>query len=118
MTMPHAIRIHQTGGPEVMRWEEVEVGKPGPGEVLVRNTAAGLNFVDTYYRSGLYKLPLPAVMGREGAGIVEAVGPKVKEFKRGDRVAYVDPSGSYAELLLRPADRLVKLPAGISEQTA
>ena len=116
--MPHAIRIHQTGGPEVLRWEEVEVGKPGPGEVLVRNTAVGLNFVDTYYRSGLYTTPLPAVMGREGAGIVEAVGPRVKEFKRGDRVAYVDPSGSYAELLLRPADRLVKIPAGISEQTA
>ncbi len=116
--MPHAIRIHETGGPEVMRWEEVAVGKPGPGEVLVRNTAVGVNFVDTYYRSGLYKAPLPAVMGREGAGIVEAVGPKVKEFKRGDRVAYVDPSGSYAELLLRPADRLVKIPAGISEQTA
>lgn len=116
--MPHAIRIHQTGGPEVMRWEEVEVGKPGPGEVLVRNTAVGLNFVDTYYRTGLYKMPLPAVMGREGAGVVEVVGPKVKEFKRGDRVAYVDPSGSYAELLLRPADRLVKIPTGISEQTA
>lgn len=116
--MPHAIRIHETGGPEVMRWEEVEVGKPGPGEVLVRNTAVGLNFVDTYYRSGLYKTPLPSVMGREGAGVVEAVGPKVKEFKRGDRVAYVDPAGSYAESLLRPADRLVKIPAGISEQTA
>ena len=116
--MPHAIRIHQTGGPEVMRWEEVEVGKPGPGEVLVRNTAVGLNFVDTYYRTGLYKMPLPAVMGREGAGVVEAVGPKVKELKRGDRVAYVDPAGSYAEMLLRPADRLVKIPAGISEQTA
>src|SRR5579871_6718997 len=116
--MPHAIRIHETGGPEVMRWDEVEVGKPGPGEVLVRNTAVGVNFIDTYQRTGLYPVPLPAVLGREGAGVVEAVGPKVKDFKRGDRVAYTDPSGSYAELLLRPAARLVKIPAGISEQTA
>jgi NADPH2:quinone reductase len=116
--MPHAIRIHETGGPEVMRWDEVEVGKPGPGEVLVRNTAVGVNFIDTYHRTGLYPVPLPAVLGREGAGVVEAVGPKVKDLKRGDRVAYVDPSGSYAEMLLRPAGRLVKIPAGISEQTA
>jgi NADPH2:quinone reductase len=116
--MPHAIRIHQTGGPEVLRWDAVEVGKPGPGEVLVRNTAVGVNFIDTYHRSGLYPAPLPSVLGREGAGVVEAVGPKVKEFKRGDRVAYVEPTGSYAELLLRPAARLVRIPAGISEQTA
>jgi NADPH:quinone reductase len=116
--MSHAIRIHATGGPEVLVWEEVEVGKPGPGQVLVRNTAVGLNYVDTYYRTGLYSTPLPAVMGREGAGVVEAVGPKVRDFKPGDRVAYVDPSGSYAERLLRPAERLVKIPAGISERTA
>ena len=116
--MPYAIRIHATGGPEVMRWEQVEVGKPGPGEVLVHNTAVGLNFIDTYHRSGLYPSPLPAVLGREGAGVVEAVGPKVRDFKPGDRVAYVEPSGSYAEMLLRPADRLVKIPKGISEQTA
>ena len=116
--MPYAIRIHETGGPEALRWEEVEVGKPGPGEVRVRNTAIGLNFVDAYYRNGLYPIALPAVLGREGAGVVEAVGPKVKEFKPGDRVAYVDPTGSYAEVLLRPAERLVKIPAGISDRIA
>ncbi|MGH8284122.1 MAG: quinone oxidoreductase family protein [Gammaproteobacteria bacterium] len=116
--MPYAIRIHETGGPEVMRWEAVEVGKPGPGEVLVHNTAVGVNFVDTYLRSGLYPLPLPATLGREGAGVVEAVGPKVKGLKPGDRVAYVDPTGSYAELLLRPAERLVKIPAGVSDKIA
>ena len=116
--MSYAIRIHATGGPEVLRWEPVEVPKPGPGEVLVRNTAVGLNFVDTYQRSGLYPMALPATIGREGAGVVEAVGRKVKEFKPGDRVAYVDPSGSYAEILLRPAARLVKIPAGVSDKTA
>jgi NADPH2:quinone reductase len=116
--MPYAIRIHETGGPEVMRWEPVEVGKPGIGEVQVRNTAVGVNFIDTYHRSGLYPSPLPAILGREGAGVVVAVGPKVREFKTGDRVAYVEPSGSYAEQLLRPADRLVKIPSGISEQSA
>ena len=116
--MPYAIRIHETGGPEVMRWEQVEAGKPGPGEVLVRNTAIGVNFVDTYYRTGLYPMPLPATLGSEGAGVVEAVGPRVREFKPGDRVAYVDPIGSYAEVLLRPAQRLVKIPAGVSDRTA
>ena len=116
--MPHAICIYATGGPEVLRWKEVEVGKPGPGEVLVRNTAVGLNFVDAYYRSGLYPIPLPAILGREGAGVVEEVGPRVKEFKPGDHVAYTDPTGSYAEMLLRPADRLVKIPAGVSDHTA
>ena len=116
--MPYAIRIHETGGPEVMRWEEVEVGKPGAGEVRVRNTAVGVNFVDTYLRNGLYPTPLPATLGREGAGVVEALGPKVREFKPGDRVAYVDPTGSYAEMLLRPAERLVKIPAGVSDRTA
>lgn len=116
--MPYAIRIYATGGPEVLRWEEITIGKPGPGEVLVRNTAVGVNFVDTYLRNGLYPLPLPATIGREGAGVVEAIGPKVKDFKPGDRVAYVDPTGSYAEVLLRPADRLVKIPAGVSEKTA
>ncbi|MGH8378489.1 MAG: quinone oxidoreductase family protein [Gammaproteobacteria bacterium] len=116
--MPYAIRIHETGGPEVLRWEEVEVGKPGPGEVLVRNSAVGLNFTDIYNRSGLYPIPLPATLGREGAGVVETVGSKVKDFKPGDRVAYVDPTGSYAEVLLRPAERLVKIPAGVSDKIA
>lgn len=116
--MPYAIRIHATGGPEVMRWEEVNVGKPGPGEVLVRNSAIGLNYIDTYHRSGLYPAPLPAVLGMEGAGTVEAVGPRVKEFKPGDRVAYAQPIGAYAEVCLRPADRLVKVPAGVADRTA
>ena len=116
--MTHAIRIHGTGGPEKMVWEEISLADPGPGEVRVRNTAVGLNFIDTYHRSGLYPVPLPAVIGMEGAGVVEAVGPKVKEFKKGDRVAYASPIGAYAEVLLRPADRLVKVPAGIDDKIA
>jgi len=116
--MSYAIRIHETGGPEKMRWEEVEVGSPGPGQVLVRNTAVGLNFIDVYQRTGLYPLPLPLTLGMEGAGVVEAVGPKVKEFKVGDRVAYANPIGSYAEMCLRPVDRLVKVPAGIDDKVA
>lgn len=116
--MPFAIRIHETGGPEVLRWEAVEPGKPGPGEVLVRNTAVGLNYIDAYHRSGLYPVPLPATLGMEGAGVVEAVGPGVKEFKSGDRVAYAQPIGAYAEVCLRPAERLVKIPAGVDDATA
>jgi len=116
--MSYAIRIHETGGPEKMRWEEVEVGSPGPGQVLVRNTAVGLNFIDVYQRTGLYPLPLPLTLGMEGAGVIEAVGPKVKEFKVGDRVAYANPIGSYAEICLRPVDRLVKVPAGIDDKVA
>ena len=116
--MPHAIRIHETGGPEKMQWEEVEVGKPGRGEVLVRNTAVGLNFIDTYHRSGLYPVPLPATLGMEGAGIVESVGKGVTEIKAGDRVAYAQPIGAYAELLLRPAHRLVKVPAAVDDKLA
>jgi NADPH:quinone reductase len=116
--MPHVIRIHQNGGPEQMKWEEVAVAEPGPGEVRVRNTAVGLNYIDTYHRSGLYPMPLPLVLGSEGAGVVEAVGPKVKEFKVGDRVAYAQPIGAYAEVLIRPVARLVKIPAGIKDETA
>jgi len=116
--MPYAIRVHASGGPEAMRWEEVPVADPGPGEVRIRNTAVGLNYIDTYHRSGLYPLQLPVTLGMEGAGIVEAVGPQVKEFKKGDRVAYANPIGAYAEVLLRPADRLVKVPAGIDDQVA
>jgi NADPH2:quinone reductase len=112
------MRIYEYGGPEKLRWEQVQVGAPGEGQVLVRNTAVGLNFVDTYQRSGLYQVPLPFTPGSEGAGVVEAVGPKVKEFKAGDRVAYTGPIGAYAEVLLRPADRLVKIPAGIDDRTA
>ena len=101
-----------------MRWEGIAVDRPGPGEVLVRNVAIGLNFIDVYHRSGLYPVPLPFTPGMEGAGVVELPGPGVKEFKPGDRVAYSGPIGAYAELLLRPAERLVKLPPGISEKTA
>jgi len=116
--MPHAMRVYEYGGPEKLRWEQVQVGAPGEGQVVVRNTAIGLNFVDTYQRSGLYQTALPFTPGSEGAGVVETVGPKVKEFKVGDRVAYSSPIGAYAEVLLRPADRLVKIPAGIDDKTA
>jgi NADPH2:quinone reductase len=116
--MPYAIRLYETGGPENMRWEQVEVGSPGPGEVLVRNTAIGLNYIDTYHRIGLYPVPMPAVLGSEGAGVIEAVGPRVKDFRAGDRVAYAQPIGAYGEMVLRPVDRLVKVPAGIDDQAA
>ena len=116
--MPHAIRIYENGGPEKMRWEEVQVGDPGPGEVRVRNTAVGLNFIDVYHRTGLYPNQMPVTLGMEGAGVVEAVGPKVKEFKVGDRVAYANPIGAYAEVLLRPVARLVKIPAGVDDKIA
>jgi NADPH2:quinone reductase len=112
------MRIYEHGGPEKLRWEEVQVGAPGEGQVLVRNTAVGLNFIDTYQRSGLYPMQLPFTPGSEGAGVVEAVGPKVKEFKAGDHVAYSGPIGAYAEVLLRPAARLVKIPASIDDRTA
>ena len=109
--MARAVRIHEVGGPEVLRWEEVAVGEPGPGEVRLRQCAVGLNYIDTYHRSGLYPLPaLPAVIGVEGAGVVEAVGPEVTGLKAGDRVAYAGPLGGYAEVRLIPASRLVLLP--------
>jgi NADPH2:quinone reductase len=117
--MPHAIRFHQTGGPEVLVWEEVEVGKPGPGEARVRHTAIGLNFVDIYVRRGLYPVQPPSGLGTEAAGIVEEVGPGVTEVKPGDRVAYAGgPLGAYSEVRVMPADRLVVLPEGISDQQA
>jgi NADPH2:quinone reductase len=118
--MPFAIRIHQTGGPEVMQWDEVEAGDPGPGEVRIRHTAIGVNFIDTYHRSGLYPLPLPASIGREAAGIVEALGPGVTEVAIGDRVAYCTGSslGSYAEVRVAPVERLIKLPEGITDAQA
>ncbi len=117
--MPRAIRFHQTGGPEVLQWEEVAVGEPGEGQVRVRHTAVGVNFIDTYHRSGLYPLPLPSGLGSEGAGVVEAVGPGVTLVGVGDRVAYAGGApGSYAEVRLMPADRLVKIPAGVSDQQA
>ncbi len=117
--MAKAIRIHQTGGPEVLKLEDVEVGAPGAGEARIRQTAIGVNFVDTYQRSGLYKLALPAGLGGEAAGVVEAVGPGVKNVKEGDRVAYgTGTPGSYATERIVAADRLVKLPAKISDQQA
>ena len=117
--MPHAIRVHQPGGPEVMQWEEVTVGDPGPGQARVRHTAVGLNYIDTYHRSGLYKLPMPTGLGSEGAGIVEAVGAGVTDVKAGDRVAYSGGApGAYAELRVMPVDRLVKLPDSVAERTA
>jgi NADPH2:quinone reductase len=117
--MPKAIRFHKTGGPEVLVWEDVEVGDPGQGQIRVRNHAIGLNFVDVYQRSGLYPLPLPSGTGSEAAGVVEAVGAGVTELKVGDRVAYASaPLGAYSEARLYPADRAVKIPDGISFETA
>ncbi len=118
--MPHAIRIHEHGGPEVLRWEEVPTPAPGPGEALVRHAAVGLNYIDVYFRTGLYKPPgLPCVIGMEGAGTVEAVGPGVTEVAPGDRVAYASaPIGAYAEVRTIKADRLVKLPDDIGFETA
>ena len=117
--MTHAIRIHQHGGPEVMKWEAVEVGAPAEKEVRIRHIAVGLNYIDTYHRSGLYKIPLPCVLGREGAGVVEAMGPGVAGLKIGDRVAYgAAPIGAYCEARLIPADRVVNVPANVSDQQA
>ena len=116
--MPHAIRVHEVGGPEVLKWEEVEVGDPGPGEVRLRQEAAGVNFIDVYHRTGLYPQPLPFIPGVEGAGVVEAIGSGVTNVQVGDRVAYGGPVGGYAEVRLIPADRVVKLPDGISAEAA
>lgn len=117
--MPHAIRVHQTGGPEVLRWETVEVGAPGPDEIRVRHTRVGLNYIDIYYRTGLYAAPTPFVPGFEGAGVVEAVGANVADLKAGDRVAYANgPLGAYAETRLLPAERAVPLPASITDEQA
>ena len=114
--MPHEIRVHETGGPEVLKWEEVQVGDPGPGQIRLRQEAAGVNFIDVYHRTGLYSQPLPFTPGTEGAGIVEAVGPDVSHLKVGDRVAYAGPIGGYAEVRLIDADRVLKLPDGISTE--
>ena len=117
--MTHAIRIHQTGGPEVLQWEAVQVGKPGRGEIRLRQAAAGLNYIDVYHRTGAYPVQTPATPGMEGAGVVEEVGAGVTEMKVGDRVAYASaPMGAYAEARLMPADRVVKVPDGISDVQA
>ena len=116
--MSHAIRFHATGGPEVLRWEEVGVGDAAPNEARVRHHAVGLNFIDIYHRSGQYPVPLPSGIGLEAAGVVEAVGSAVTDLKPGDRVAYAGgPIGAYAQVRNLPADRLVKLPEGIDFKT-
>jgi len=115
-----AIRIHQHGGPEMMCWDEVDPGTPGPGQALIRHTAVGLNFIDVYHRTGLYKVPqLPCVLGMEAAGVVEALGADVTDLTVGDRVAYAAPPlGAYAERRLMPADRLVIIPEGVDDRQA
>jgi len=118
--MTKAIRIHEHGGPEVLKWEDVEVGEPGPDEVLVRHTAIGLNFVDTYHRTGQMKHPVtfPMILGVQGVGVVEATGPDAGSLKTGDRVSYSGLQGSYSEVRLAHADRLIVLPDDISDELA
>jgi NADPH2:quinone reductase len=116
--MSKAVRYHQQGGPEVLQLDDISIGDPGPGQVRIRHTAIGVNFVDTYQRSGLYPMQLPGVAGNEGAGVVEAVGPGVKELKKGDRIAYTGLPGSYCEERIVPADRMVKVPKGVSDEQA
>jgi NADPH2:quinone reductase len=116
--MAKAIRYQKQGGPEVLQLEEVPVGEPGPGQARVRHVAIGVNFIDIYQRSGLYPMQLPQVAGNEGAGVVEAVGPGVSNVRQGDRVTYTGLPGSYCDVRIVPADRLVKLPEGISEEMA
>jgi len=117
--MSKAIRIHATGAPEVLRWEDVPKPEPGPGELLVRHEAIGLNYIDVYFRTGLYKLPgYPAIIGQEGAGAVEAVGSDVHGFEPGDRVTYAGSLGAYATHRVLPADRAIKLPPDIDSRIA
>ena len=117
--MTHAIRVHAYGGPEVLQWEEVEIGPPGPDEVRIKQTAVGLNYIDVYSRTGYYpQASLPFIPGMEGAGVITAIGEGVKDFKVGMRVAYAGPIGAYAEERLIAADRVVRLPSGISDEIA
>ncbi|HSG74524.1 MAG TPA: quinone oxidoreductase [Burkholderiales bacterium] len=116
--MSKAVRFHKTGGPEVLQLDDVQVGEPGQGQVRIRHTAIGVNFIDTYQRSGLYPMQLPSAAGNEGAGVVESVGPGVDGLKKGDRVAYTGQVGSYCTERLLPADRVVKVPEGISDEQA
>jgi len=117
--MVQAIRFAKTGGPEVLEWQAVEVGKPGPGQVRLKHSAVGLNYIDTYQRSGLYPMPLPSGLGSEAAGVIEEVGSGVSGLKAGDRVAYAGgPLGAYSEARVMPADRLVPVPAGITDSQA
>jgi NADPH2:quinone reductase len=115
----NAIRVHKQGGPEEMKWEEVALPEIQKGDVLIKHTAIGLNYIDTYHRSGLYTMPVPLTLGIEGAGVIEEAGESVKDLKVGDRVAYASPpTGSYAERKVMPADRLVKIPDNISDEVA
>jgi NADPH2:quinone reductase len=116
--MSKSILINETGGPEKMQLTDVEVGSPGRGEVKIKHTAIGLNFIDIYTRSGLYSTPLPNAVGREGAGVIVEVGPRVKGFKKGDRVAYCGVLGAYCEERLMGVDQLVKVPGGVSDEQA
>ncbi len=117
--MTSAIRIHETGGPEVLKWEEVTVGEPGPGEVRVHHTAVGLNYIDVYFRTGMYPAKPPFTPGLEASGVVEALGDGVTDVQVGDRIAYAaPPPGAYSEARLMPADRVVKLPDGIGDELA
>jgi NADPH:quinone reductase len=116
--MTGIIRVHALGGPEVLSWESVEVGSPGPGELRLRHTAIGINYIDVYHRNGLYAQWLPFTPGVEGVGVVEEVGAGVTGFQRGTRVAYALLPGSYAEVRLVPADRVIALPDGLSDEVA
>ena len=117
--MPHAIRVHECGGADALRWEAMDVVDPGPGEVRVRHSAVGLNFIDVYHRTGLYPLPRPFVPGLEAAGVVEALGDAVEGLEVGDRVAYgAGPLGAYSQERVIPAQRLVRIPPGVDERTA
>jgi NADPH2:quinone reductase len=117
--MSMAIRMHATGGPDVLRWEHVPKPEPGPGELLIRHEAVGLNYIDVYFRTGLYKLPhLPAVIGQEGAGVVEALGPDIAGFSVGDRVAYAGSLGAYATHRVIHASAVLRLPQGIDAKVA
>ncbi|MDP3921061.1 MAG: quinone oxidoreductase [Candidatus Omnitrophota bacterium] len=117
--MTHALRLYEPGAPDVMKWEEVDVGKPSKGELRLRHTAVGLNYIDTYHRSGLYPLALPAILGLEAAGVIEEMGPGVGGFKVGDRVAYgTGPAGAYSEARIIPASQVVKIGRGISDEVA
>ncbi|MFC2969033.1 quinone oxidoreductase family protein [Acidimangrovimonas pyrenivorans] len=117
--MTRAIRFYETGGPEVLKLEQVELGEPGPGEARVRHSHIAVNFIDIYFRTGLYPLPLPNGIGSDAVGVVEAVGPGVEDIRPGDRVGYLlGPQGAYAEARIMPADVLIPIPDGVSDSTA
>jgi NADPH2:quinone reductase len=117
--MNHAIRIHAPGGPNALRYEEITIPTPGPGEVLIRHTAIGLNYIDVYFRTGLYPTDMPCIPGLEGAGVIEDIGPGVTSLRTGDRIAYASrPMGAYAQLRTMPANRVVKIPPGITDENA